>query len=299
VDIRVREATPSDGKALLTLLASSESPIARSDADVHAMLASGMSAVALDRARLVCAVGCTAQNPAVAHLTCAVANAPLTIATGVGLILPHLEALLQRRGVRFLVHTAIEPWLLPPLLAHGFHVSTRVVSYQLDSMSVPSQPASRARLLPCAGNLGPVVRVDRQAFPPEWHYGIRVIREAHQSAAHFRMAEVDGRTVGYAYGSLQGQSSHLTRLAVLPDFRGQGIGSALLADAIAHLSHLGAWWMTLNTQEENVPAQQVYQAFGFRRVGAPVPFLCLNLPVGLTPPPTGRPVTLRQIPWTP
>ena len=64
---------------------------------------------------------------------------------------------------------------------------------------------------------------------------------------------------------------------MLPGFRGRGIGSALLADAITHFCSLGAWWMTLNTQEENTPAQKIYQAFGFRRVGTPVPFVCLNL----------------------
>lgn len=275
--VQIRVATPSDLKAVQELLADSEARLVRSDADLTAQLNSGVTILASDRARLVAAVGCATQNPAVAYLTSFAVARPWTAGAALALLLPRLEGLLLQRHTRLLVYTAVEPWLVPTLLVRGFSISTRVVSYQLDSLIAPDPAPTLAQIGPAGPDLRPVVRIDRESFPLEWHYGQRIVDQAYRIAEHFRLARWEGEPVGYAYGTMHGDGGHLTRIAVLPEFRGRGIGGALLSDTIRGFAQKGAWWMTLNTQEENLPAQRIYQALGFHRLGMPVPFLCLKL----------------------
>jgi ribosomal protein S18 acetylase RimI-like enzyme len=52
-------------------------------------------------------------------------------------------------------------------------------------------------------------------------------------------------------------------LAVLPDYRGQGIGRLLLERVEAKGRDLGCCKLTLEVREDNHRAQQLYQKFGF------------------------------------
>lgn len=52
--------------------------------------------------------------------------------------------------------------------------------------------------------------------------------------------------------------------AVLPDYRGRGIGKRLLESVAAHGRSIGCCKLTLETQEHN-PAQKLYRSVGFAR----------------------------------
>lgn len=52
-------------------------------------------------------------------------------------------------------------------------------------------------------------------------------------------------------------------LAVLPDYRGQGIGRLLLERVEAKGRELGCCKLTLEVREDNYQAQRLYQNFGF------------------------------------
>jgi ribosomal protein S18 acetylase RimI-like enzyme len=71
-------------------------------------------------------------------------------------------------------------------------------------------------------------------------------------------------------------------LAVLPGLRGRGIGRALLAAAEAGAIASGCCKLTLEVQEDNVPARGLYEGFGFRDVtfgaSGPTRFLGKALP---------------------
>jgi len=54
-------------------------------------------------------------------------------------------------------------------------------------------------------------------------------------------------------------------LAVLPGYRGQGVGRQLLAAVADHGRKLGCCKLTLETQEHNVRAQTLYKSVGFAR----------------------------------
>lgn len=52
-------------------------------------------------------------------------------------------------------------------------------------------------------------------------------------------------------------------LAVLPQYRGKGIGRALLREVEDHARRKGCCKLTLEVQENNRPARVLYQRFGF------------------------------------
>ena len=54
-------------------------------------------------------------------------------------------------------------------------------------------------------------------------------------------------------------------LAVLPEYRGQGIGKRLLDAVAEHGRHIGCCKLTLETQEHNYKAQTLYKGVGFAR----------------------------------
>ncbi len=79
--------------------------------------------------------------------------------------------------------------------------------------------------------------------------------------------------VGYACADVVGDTGQIIRLAVHPAARKQGIGSALLNDALAYCQSNGAHRVTINTQESNTVSLSLYEQFGFHRVGRRVPLL--------------------------
>jgi len=90
-----------------------------------------------------------------------------------------------------------------------------------------------------------------------------------QSNAHVWMAFTSHRAVGVAV-CFQGFSTfaalsllNLHDLAVLPDHRGQGIGSALLEAVEVGAEALGCCKITLEVQENNVRARELYGRMGF------------------------------------
>jgi ribosomal protein S18 acetylase RimI-like enzyme len=81
----------------------------------------------------------------------------------------------------------------------------------------------------------------------------------------------DGRAVGVAVMRLQpsvwshGQEAYLAELYVVPPRRGQGFGRALITEAVRIAQGHGADYMFLVTSEDDLLAQRLYEAAGFRR----------------------------------
>ena len=61
--------------------------------------------------------------------------------------------------------------------------------------------------------------------------------------------------------------AHINNLAVLPELRGQGLGTQLLEAVIAEAAHLGAILLTLEVRQSNEPALRLYEKAGFYREG--------------------------------
>jgi len=151
----------------------------------------------------------------------------------------------------------------------GMSVLERLVSLRADrpvaeTMSAPGAEGLRLRRS-SAGDAASLDRIDRACFDPFWAYGAdrmtRYIAEERVVVAEF----ADG-PIGYTLCTVERGSGTLGRLAVLPEFRRQGIGAHLVADAVHSMLDEGAAAVTLCTQEGNRAARDLYRHMGFREL---------------------------------
>lgn len=113
---------------------------------------------------------------------------------------------------------------------------------------------------------------DEPAPPPE-ELAARLVEliEADQVTVLLARAHEAGEPVGVAVMRLQpsvwsrAQEAYLAELYVVPARRGQGHGRALITEAVRVARERGADYAFLVTSEEDVLAQRLYEAAGFRR----------------------------------
>ncbi|WP_347342599.1 ribosomal protein S18-alanine N-acetyltransferase [Coleofasciculus sp. FACHB-1120] len=63
------------------------------------------------------------------------------------------------------------------------------------------------------------------------------------------------------------EEAHITILGVHPNYRGQGLGQALLYALLKKAWERRLEWATLEVRASNRPAQSLYEKFGFQEVG--------------------------------
>jgi ribosomal protein S18 acetylase RimI-like enzyme len=80
----------------------------------------------------------------------------------------------------------------------------------------------------------------------------------------FLVAEVDGSVAGAVLGAWDGRRGWVYHLAVRPDYQGQGIGAALLAEVERRLVGLGCRKVNLHVQRANAAVGGFYERQGYR-----------------------------------
>jgi predicted GNAT family N-acyltransferase len=113
------------------------------------------------------------------------------------------------------------------------------------------------------------VFVVEQGVPPEIERD-----EWDQRSDHALALDRDGQVVGT--GRLL-PDGHIGRMAVLPEWRGQGIGGRILASLIAHAHERGMKRVVLNAQTHAVPfyARHGFAAFGDEFMEAGIPHVAM------------------------
>lgn len=85
--------------------------------------------------------------------------------------------------------------------------------------------------------------------------------------AVYLVLEKDGQIVGYCGMWLIVDEAHITNIAVLPEFRGQKLGEAILRMIMEVAKKRGAKSMTLEVRISNTVAQSLYRKLGFMNGG--------------------------------
>lgn len=85
--------------------------------------------------------------------------------------------------------------------------------------------------------------------------------------AHYLVAELDGRIVGYVGMWAMCGEAHMTNIAVASEHRRQGIATNLILNLMRVAVGLKANSMTLEVRESNHNAQRIYAALDFKYVG--------------------------------
>ncbi|MCL2170358.1 MAG: ribosomal protein S18-alanine N-acetyltransferase [Defluviitaleaceae bacterium] len=78
------------------------------------------------------------------------------------------------------------------------------------------------------------------------------------------IAYVDDVPAGYAGMWHLGDEGEIMNFAVLPDFRGLGVGDAMLAH---YIGREGVKWLFLDVRASNTHAQELYKRHGFAAFG--------------------------------
>jgi len=113
-----------------------------------------------------------------------------------------------------------------------------------------------------------ILEIEKLSFEYPWspYVFIRVKR----LGAKFLVAEVEGEVVGFAIYRIERSLNivgHLLNIAVHPNYRGRGIGSALLRQFEKEALDRGATHVYLEVRRSNVRAQRFYLRWGYRVVG--------------------------------
>jgi [ribosomal protein S18]-alanine N-acetyltransferase len=77
------------------------------------------------------------------------------------------------------------------------------------------------------------------------------------------VGRIGGKAVGYAGMWQILDEGHITNIAVHPEFRNYGVGSALLEALLSSAEKLGIIALTLEVRRSNYSAQALYKKFGF------------------------------------
>lgn len=112
-----------------------------------------------------------------------------------------------------------------------------------------------------------VAAIEEASFARPWSRESFRQELTRNAAARYLVAEVQGQIAGYAGAWIILDESHITNIAVHPDFRGKGIGRRLTEELLQVLSNLGAGYATLEVRVSNLRAQQLYRSLGFVSVG--------------------------------
>jgi ribosomal protein S18 acetylase RimI-like enzyme len=184
--------------------------------------------------------------------------------------------------VRLVAALAIDEWVGTTLAAVGFQKAKEVVVLSR-RRGAPSAGTTANQILRrrFSGRLSYFIRpvsppdlpaigaIDKTAFAPPWEISAQALRLALEQAARATVVEADqpSRLAGFQITTPGSHGGHLARLAVLPEFRGRGLATALVTDVAAYFDGRRADSLTVNTQDDNFASLAVYERLGFKPTG--------------------------------
>ena len=83
----------------------------------------------------------------------------------------------------------------------------------------------------------------------------------------FYIAKCDGKIVGYISYMVVYSDADLVNIAVLPEYRGLGIGKRLLHEMVMDCDDLDLTYIHLEVRKSNTVAIKLYESYGFITVG--------------------------------
>jgi ribosomal protein S18 acetylase RimI-like enzyme len=163
-----------------------------------------------------------------------------------------------------------------PYRAAGMEVHESIVALRADARSLPQVspevPEGYRLLLADPGDEDALRLVDEACFPPFWRYGSAAIARMPDEGRVLKATRSE-QVIGYTWCTMDRGIGTLGRLAVLPDHRREGVGGAMLSDALGYLARNGADVVSLCTQEDNAASRALYRRVGLRELPGRLVFL--------------------------
>jgi ribosomal-protein-alanine N-acetyltransferase len=142
-------------------------------------------------------------------------------------------------------------------------------------LSLDAQPRSPDHLVVEADRdrLDEMLAIDAAAFSPFWRFDRHGLSEALDATGRstvFIIRDPEGCAAAFAIVGFGNAISYLQRVAVHPDWQGEGMGRSLVRVAARKARSAGASVMLLNTQLDNLPAIALYEIEGYVRLPEPL-----------------------------
>jgi ribosomal-protein-alanine N-acetyltransferase len=109
-----------------------------------------------------------------------------------------------------------------------------------------------------------MLAIEQASFTNPWTREMYLAELKNQGVSFFFLArDKNQRIVGFCSFWRVLDELHINNLAVLPECRRSGVATALLSRVLEEAVRLGTRRAMLEVRRSNVPAQELYQKFGF------------------------------------
>lgn len=115
-------------------------------------------------------------------------------------------------------------------------------------------------------DLAAVLRIEGLSFTTSWPMNAFANEIRDNKLAHYFIGRYDAQLVAYGGIWVIMEDSHVTTIAVHPDYRGLKLGEEMLLKLLDEAIARGASWITLEVRESNDAAQKLYRKYGFTTV---------------------------------
>jgi ribosomal-protein-alanine N-acetyltransferase len=113
-----------------------------------------------------------------------------------------------------------------------------------------------------------ILAIEEASFTNPWTREMYLAELKNHGVSFFYLArDPDSRVVGFCSFWRVLDELHINNLAVVPDRRREGVGSALLARVLEEGVRLGARRAMLEVRRSNEVARELYERFGFSVAG--------------------------------
>lgn len=115
-------------------------------------------------------------------------------------------------------------------------------------------------------DLDEVMEIERESFSMPWSRWTyeRELKDTERS--HLFVVKTDKQVVGYIGFWIVLDEMHIITIAVRKAFRHMGFGTMLMSHALMSAIEHGVKRATLEVRTSNLPAQNLYEKFGFEKV---------------------------------
>ncbi len=113
--------------------------------------------------------------------------------------------------------------------------------------------------------IGQLDHIEQTCFHGSWTREM-LLEEINNPLCVFTAAMRGGAAAGFALGKIAADEAELYQIAVLPEYRRQGIAAQLLTEFHALLKEKGAARCFLEVRSRNAPAIALYESLGYKRI---------------------------------
>lgn len=108
-----------------------------------------------------------------------------------------------------------------------------------------------------------VIVIENLCFKTPWSRSAFEAELTRNKCARYRVLMKDNRVVAYGGMWVMLDEAHITNIAVHPEYRGIGLGNAIVEELITEAKRNNVAAMTLEVRMSNLPAINLYKKYGF------------------------------------